>query len=74
MLFTLAVATLAIGIGASTALYTVVNGVLVRPLPYRDADRLAILWHEFGEGAQDLPAIHPIDFRDYARGPSCSRR
>lgn len=65
LLFTLAVATLTIGIGASTALYTVVNGVLVKPLPYRDADRLAVLWHVFGEGAQDLPAMHPLDFRDY---------
>ncbi len=64
-LFMLAVATLTIGIGASTALYTVVNGVLIRPLPYRDADRLAVLWHVFGEGAQDLPAMHPLDFRDY---------
>ena len=65
-LFTLAVATLTIGIGASTALYTVVNGVLVKPLPYRDTERLAVLWHVFGEGAQDLPAMHPLDFRDYA--------
>jgi putative ABC transport system permease protein len=66
VLFTLAVATLTIGIGASTALYTVVNGVLVKPLPYRDTERLAVLWHVFGEGAQDLPAMHPLDFRDYA--------
>jgi len=65
MLFILAVATLAVGIGASTALYTVVHGVLVKPLPYRDADRLAVLWHVFGDGAQDLPAMHPLDFRDY---------
>ena len=64
-LFTLAVVTLAVGIGASTALFTVVNGVLVKALPYRDADRLAVLWHVFGEGAQDLPAMHPLDFRDY---------
>ena len=64
-LLILSAATLAIGIGASTALYTIVNGVLIKPLPYRDADRLAVLWHVFGEGAQDLPAMHPLDFRDY---------
>ena len=44
--FTLAaVLSLAIGIGANTAIFSIVDGLLLRPLPYKDAERLVILWN-----------------------------
>src|SRR5499427_3099052 len=39
-----AVLSLAIGIGANSAIFSVINALLLRPLPYQDADRLAVLW------------------------------
>jgi putative ABC transport system permease protein len=46
------------------AVFSVINGALLRPLPYRDADRVAVVWHAFGLG-QSLPAVNPLDYRDY---------
>src|SRR5687768_6638814 len=40
------IGTLALGIGATTAIYSIVESVVLRPLPYRDPDRVVMLWED----------------------------
>ena len=48
-----AILTLALGIGANTAIFSVIEPVLLRPLPYPAADKLALAWERNADGTRD---------------------
>ncbi|HSC25999.1 MAG TPA: ABC transporter permease, partial [Vicinamibacterales bacterium] len=63
---TVAILTLAVGLGAATAVFSVVDGVLLRPLPYPDADRIVRLYQIGSEGNR-MNASEP-NFEDWKSG------
>lgn len=62
--FTLiSVIALGLGIGANTAIFSVVNSLLLHPLPYRDAEKLVIVWERSRKNDQNV--VNPANFMDW---------
>jgi predicted permease len=60
-----AVLSLAVGIGANTAIFSVVDGILLRPLPYPDPDRLVRVWESEPSKGFSRNVVNPLNFLDW---------
>src|SRR6476659_4644249 len=60
-----AILVIALGIGATTSLFTIVRSVLLKPLPFAEPDKLVMLYEHFRESQFPYNVVSPADFRDW---------
>jgi putative ABC transport system permease protein len=60
----IAIATLALAIGANSAVFSLINALLVRPLPYQQPAKLALIWEQFATQGLDRIPVSPPEFLD----------
>jgi predicted permease len=66
----IAVLTLALGIGANTAIFSLLYQILLRPLPYPAADRLVFIWNSYPKGGSEPSDVSIPDYLDRRAGAS----
>ncbi len=62
-----AMLTLALGIGANTTIFSVINNTLLKPLPFPDSSRLVLVWETFGKGPDNWNIVSAPNFWDFQR-------
>jgi len=62
-----AMLTLALGIGANTTIFSVIDNTLLKPLPFSGADRLVLVWETFGKGPDNWNIVSAPNFWDFER-------
>ncbi|MGH9764625.1 MAG: permease prefix domain 1-containing protein [Blastocatellia bacterium] len=65
-----AIATLATGIGLNSAIFSVVNSYILRPMPYKDGGRLVQLWENVRPTSNDQLVVSPANFADWRKQAS----
>jgi len=62
-----AILTLGLGIGANTAIFSVIHGILLKPLPYAHSERVAMVWESNVSKGWDRTPVSPPDFADWLK-------